>query len=504
MHVLCGIDMVPRLTLSTNDREAWADFILAIKNKYRNDRKVVVRPHFLLFRTTQQHLKLPVQGHKFLRFGCDVSGAKHVVAGAKAYVVAVGDLARQFFRTRIRVWDEEDGQSGFYNPVTVRASIRNYDKVSVRSDKSAMQGKALTDVVSLPQFVDTSMATIPASPSWVGVDKFAITSIPCKGLGMVALVEIPRGTLIIRERPLFLQHVAPDRTLEPKLADNMSKLSSADQRRFLSLYNGFAELGPLLGTFLTNKVECTHMSSLYGVYPTVSRINHCCQPNSHYSWDGGKVSQAVYAMQPLRPGDEVTITYGRGGIFSDQQTFLRVRHGFCCDCRRCSLSEAELTKSDDRRVLLQRLDDDLGDCYCTKNTPGESLSVIRTLLRLFREEYGGYSCVHSLRLYFNGFQISVAHGDLARSAAFLHKAHAESILCRGYTHPGTEVIRKLALKPEVYHGHELCSTRWRQARDRIPEDLSDDDFTNWLFRGQREYTTAEMEILYPKDTGVQM
>ncbi|EFX05031.1 set domain containing protein [Grosmannia clavigera kw1407] len=344
--------------------------------------------------------------------------------------------------------------------------------------------------------------TIPTAPSWKTADKFQVTEVAGKGLGLVALVNIPPGTRILSERPLFLQQNMADDELVPAICQRVRKLSRENQREFLSLANTLPHSHPLVGTFRSNMLECRPLSGLFGVYATAGRINHSCRPNVHHSWDDEKMRQVFCVLQPIRAGDEITITYGRGGITSDQRVYLSGSRGFACRCERCLLPPAELAETDDRRILIQRLDDSLGDLYCSRFTPHESLRLVRTLLREFAVEYGGYAAVYAARLYYNAFQVTIAHGDILRATAFLQLSHEKTVLCHGYDHPNSAKLRTLAQVPQMSVGFLLCSRRWLRVGEKPPANMDSPEYTNWLFRRQPAYSVAELAELYPRDCGV--
>ena len=72
------------------------------------------------------------------------------------------------------------------------------------------------------------------------------------------------------------------------------------------------------------------------IYPTVSLINHSCDPNCIQTFQGNTV--VIKATKAIRPGQELTISYGP--IFSKQnweerQRTLKDQYFFTCHCDRC-------------------------------------------------------------------------------------------------------------------------------------------------------------------------
>lgn len=69
----------------------------------------------------------------------------------------------------------------------------------------------------------------------------------------------------------------------------------------------------------------------YGLYPSASRLNHSCWPNSEYSFDGRAL--ILRASKNLAAGDEILIAYIQNGRSTDErQEALRDEWGFDCHC----------------------------------------------------------------------------------------------------------------------------------------------------------------------------
>ncbi|CAG8723972.1 9778_t:CDS:1, partial [Acaulospora colombiana] len=65
----------------------------------------------------------------------------------------------------------------------------------------------------------------------------------------------------------------------------------------------------------------------------------------------------VHAIQPIQPGDEITICYGQPlfAVRSERRDYLQRNMGFTCTCECCSLSGEASQASDMRRTELWRL-----------------------------------------------------------------------------------------------------------------------------------------------------
>ena len=73
----CGFDMVPRLNESKNNRDRWLVFIDVLKKMYNEDPVFQVQPRVIVFQVGE-YPRLPLEGHKFLRFSSKVSGRKNI------------------------------------------------------------------------------------------------------------------------------------------------------------------------------------------------------------------------------------------------------------------------------------------------------------------------------------------------------------------------------------------------------------------------------------------
>ena len=71
-------------------------------------------------------------------------------------------------------------------------------------------------------------------------DLFKIEEIPGMGLGVIALKDIPKRTLILKESPQFVVHDMWDNSgyvnaFDPKLMSSFNQMVKDDQKEFLNL-----------------------------------------------------------------------------------------------------------------------------------------------------------------------------------------------------------------------------------------------------------------------------
>ena len=105
----------------------------------------------------------------------------------------------------------------------------------------------------------------------------------------------------------------PISLMESKIAEKLKSLSKTQQRQFLLLHNNFPGKHPFSGIVKTNALPCGSNSGIGGIYPTVCLINHSCLPNAHSSWNSDTKCETSYAIRYINAGENITISYDRGG-----------------------------------------------------------------------------------------------------------------------------------------------------------------------------------------------
>lgn len=79
----------------------------------------------------------------------------------------------------------------------------------------------------------------------------------------------------------------------------------------------------------------------FAVYPMLSRSNHSCSPNAKYAPGNlGCKEAALIALRDIEPGESITWSYVRGGLFMNSDYKARklaLLHNFqfVCRCDRC-------------------------------------------------------------------------------------------------------------------------------------------------------------------------
>ncbi|KAI4519111.1 hypothetical protein K525DRAFT_226858, partial [Schizophyllum commune Loenen D] len=250
--------------------------------------------------------------------------------------------------------------------------------------------------------------------------KCALADLPGRGKGLIAVRDIERGELLIREKPLFR---VPFSTSKPKsvIAEGLRAASPEGRAAFFNLsYVGLPDdFDPAsdpdahaLAIFQTNAVAAGDM---VGIFPRMARLNHGCVRafNSVYSWREREGALVVHALKPIAKGEELLTTYfDTKRARDDRRAHLKERYGFECNCSVCALPEAKSNALDRQ---LADMAHDYARLAEGKITGLEAIRTVRLLWRL-----GTSTGYHSER------------GRLAADAAWVADAHQDYSATRAW------------------------------------------------------------------------
>lgn len=137
-------------------------------------------------------------------------------------------------------------------------------------------------------------------------------------------------------------------------------------------------------------------------------------------------------------GEEITISYEKGGPSERRRTHLQEAFGFDGNCTLCSLPPRDIQNSDARRLQIQNLDSAIGDSERVMNNPDNCLA----------------GCYRS------------------------------RVLCEGEDSPETRKIRNLKDNP-TGHRNFGASKKLQIAKRLVPKGLDTGEFEKWLWRRGR-------------------
>lgn len=304
-----------------------------------------------------------------------------------------------------------------------------------------------------------------------------------KGQGVLATSLIAKGDLVLSEKALF--KFINNATTEEQATNGLKKLvvalNRADQRRFFELSNTHKTKNPIFGVFRTNAIPLGAESPHGAIFPMCSRFNSSCVANACYSWNSARDEERVFALRDIQIGEEITVSYLKELVSylpkEERRSKILEDFGFLCLCDLCTSSPSDCMESDQRRLELGGLKRKIGDGMLIMQSPKRALGYCRRMLELLSAE--GEFDMKTLGVYYDAFQISVAHSDYAHAATFAALAVDVKRICHGEDADGLYDMEKLARLPET---HRLGGTtkRWRSlAQDR--RERGSDDFEVWLW-----------------------
>lgn len=253
----------------------------------------------------------------------------------------------------------------------------------------------------------------PGGSDPAGERGYSIASIPEKGLGVVASRHFKLGDRIMLEKALVTFRLWGDLPADTKVA----ALPPSDRAKYFGLHDRQASaagepksaegirqtnalpLGSTQGDAYGTSGEATEM----GVFYECSRINHSCRPNAQNQWCSRLGSMTIHAIDDIKPGEEITISYTPDVMTSaERRQRLLTRFGFLCTCSLCSSSPQAIEASDRRLRRIKALDDSLLRVTDVRRAKADA----RTLLSLYQEE-GLKSPTLFSRTYYDLYSLSM-------------------------------------------------------------------------------------------------
>ncbi|KAJ7281033.1 hypothetical protein C8J57DRAFT_1501230 [Mycena rebaudengoi] len=181
------------------------------------------------------------------------------------------------------------------------------------------------------------------------------------GVGIFAVRDIPRGGLILVERPLVvLPYIIGISTPEFYLYEALlQRLSPGALARFMALANckPSSECEDIDGILRTNAmgielrvpaVPHPELPTHRAVFLNTSRCNHACAPNAEWTWDCDTFTLSLEAVRPILAGEEITLAYiAPLNSCARRRDALRSGFNFTCRCDSCALPDAAAIDASD-------------------------------------------------------------------------------------------------------------------------------------------------------------
>ena len=220
-----------------------------------------------------------------------------------------------------------------------------------------------------------------------------VSPIPGKGRGLVATVNIRKGTCIFTEEPLLrvaLSEIAgklpPDCNplVSEVKASHRLKASQMERLEVATFEHVYASLSlqkqkvlammhavDLHGRGITEAERpfAAYIANRHGddpnrpfdsvLFARTALANHDCTPNAATAYQAGSNCKCLlYATRNITAGDEITISYISLTTSRAQRQAALKPWYFKCTCRSCSGSQAEIAKDDELRHLIAAFEND--------------------------------------------------------------------------------------------------------------------------------------------------
>ncbi|KAH6860622.1 hypothetical protein BKA58DRAFT_391850 [Alternaria rosae] len=305
------------------------------------------------------------------------------------------------------------------------------DTLCIYTDSAFSQGRGIS-IVTTPSLAQ-QFAALPAflKPSALAssdintpTNIYTATSIPGKGIGMLATRPLNFGDTVTSYTPAFIAY------LESELStlDREQLWRIAIEQLPEGLREGFLGLATVYGDERVKVQDVVKANTFQvlvrgrnhlAVWPETSRLNHACAPNAQYVIDTSLLTHTVRVTRPIAAGEEITISYTSPiEPTPERQQHLQAGFHFTCTCPRCTSPSSDATLSH-----IHSLQSQLNDWSPTSSA---SPAMAEGLLTIYRGEglegfmdvaYGFAALAHS------------AVGDAEKAVDFAKKAQ-EAILMK--------------------------------------------------------------------------
>ena len=210
-------------------------------------------------------------------------------------------------------------------------------------------------------------------------------------------------------------------------------------------------------------IDLSDQRSYLAIFPTISRLNHSCQPNCNHYWSGRQFK--VRAIQKIAKNDEITISYMSPLQRSDFHTresrrkILQDEFGFWCHCNLCegfTDDEKNLEVNDLTRSRVLQIEQKW--CHLGQE-PEKALSLAEEQLTLGQKlglqpgllAYIALHCVEASSLVFSATQ----------DQEISYKGRQHAILAKSY---GTRAYGENSDEVEVFS--KICEV-WTRVDDTV-------------------------------------
>ena len=308
-------------------------------------------------------------------------------------------------------------------------------------------------------------------------------SVSGKGIGCMAIKNIKKGSLVIRERPqLFVsdEEILRDPNI-PILQKFLQiaegaincflEMSQEDQEEYMKLHNcydgenwshgmatDYRSVMHATGQMTFPNISKEKAFKVWGIYKTngfgkgvslkFSRFNHSCRPNAEWFWNEDTNTQDVRAVRRIKEGEEITVRYTILWSREERLTELKNNFNFDCHCDACDLTKEQIQEETENIAAFEKEEAKGKRIQLTKNT----VKRIKTMSRFMILD----SIVE------RGFDLSCS-GALGEENCKNRKEHKASWLkdANMFATVGLDIAKTL-------HGEDHSWTRQWKGRDADP------------------------------------
>ncbi|KAI0718122.1 hypothetical protein C8Q72DRAFT_798807 [Fomitopsis betulina] len=266
--------------------------------------------------------------------------------------------------------------------------------------------------------------------------------------------------MFLEEQPLFTQDAS---CTNSTVLTALAGCSREQQSEYFALANAFKggdsleKVLPALAIFYTNSFPCGDDApqTRRGIFLTAARANHSCTPNAGRVWDAAKQAMMFRTLQAVPAGEELCINYVDVlGSREERNANLWDHFGFECACETCALQGEQLAKSDQRRMSIRQLYDEVSTCL---KEPTVGIRKAKLALCLLQEE--GLA-LYEATFCFDAFQLCVMVSDFTKAKVWARKAWEAACAASGPDSPAARTFKMYWANPRA---HRLAGTMPRVA-----------------------------------------
>jgi len=275
-------------------------------------------------------------------------------------------------------------------------------------------------------------------------DSYSIRHIDGKGLGFVAVKELSPGDKVLEENPI-IQFNAGEVRNPSYVRSLFTQLSQDEVGLVRRLYNAFPKEADFdVGILRTNCYGLGVDGKQSGLFLCLSRMNHSCRPNCERTWDPICETETLYALQYIRPEEELMVWYDDMTDLTreERQSSLSERWRFECACECCSLTGEAQRESDQRRTFIRN--------FYSRATAGRLLPTPLFELAKIALEYidmEGLRGSPTAGVSHYGYQMALQLRDLEEAIRWIRRYHSEFLLATGDASSWTRGALELVNNP---------------------------------------------------------